>query len=110
MASSLYSTCLVQATATPGGTTAHTVVRGIAVYDVSVYSSGTNAGGLLTVKKAATAVTDDIACDTQNAVTRVLTMTAAQVSFAAGDTMNFVSQNAAAGVATVYGIITGSGV
>ncbi len=110
MASTLYSTCLVQATSTPSGTTAHTVVRGIAVYDVSLYCTGTVANAKLTLKKGANSVTDDMNCDTDGTVTRATTIDNAYVAFAAGDTMNFVATNAASGVITTYGFITGSGV
>lgn len=108
MAGTLYDAYLIQATVA-GANNSHTVVRAIEAYDATVYATGTNAGGSIEVRKAATALTNQIACDTANAVTRATTFDGAQRLFVAGDVMNFVVANAAAGVVTVHCFVTGSG-
>lgn len=108
MAGTLYDAYLVQATVT-GANNSHTVVRAIEAYDATVYATATNAGGSIEVRKAATALTNQIACAAANTVARATTFDNAQRLFAAGDVMNFVVANNATGVVTVHCFVTGSG-
>jgi hypothetical protein len=109
MAGSLFNGFLVQAGVGVGANVAHTVIRPLEVYDVGVYSRLTAVNATITAKKAAVAITDTIACDTDKAVTRASTIDGTQVSFVAGDILNFTSV-AADGVATAYCFVIGSGV
>lgn len=109
MAGLLYNGFLVQADVDVNATAAHTVVRPLEVYDVGVYSRLTSVNATITIKKAAVDITNNIACDTDKAVTRADTIDGTQVSFVAGETLNFTSVGAA-GVATAYCFVIGSGV
>lgn len=66
------------------------------VLDVIVVAKGSQAGGTITVKKTATAITDAIVCATDTAVTFAGTIDDAQHEIAAGGTLRVT----AAGVAT----------
>jgi len=109
MAGLLYNGFLVQADVAVNATVAHTVVRPMEVYDVGVYCELTAVNATITAKKAAVAITNNIACDTDKAVTRASTIDGTQVSFVAGETLNFTSVGAD-GVATAYCFVIGSGV
>lgn len=57
------------------------------VMDVIVQCRAANAGGTLTLKKGATAITDAIICAVDKVITRVGTIDDAQSTLAAGDTV-----------------------
>lgn len=72
------------------------------VLDAHAIATATNAGGTLTVRKAAAAITSAMVCAAAGTVGRTTTITTANYSFAAGDSMSFITNGAAdRGIAVV---------
>ena len=111
MAGTLYDPFLIQGVVTGGANQTHTVVRAIEIYDATVYATGAQAGGTITITTAAGAATDAIACETDTNVVRADEIDDANKLAAAGSTLTFTVAGAAtAGVATVHCFVTDSGV
>lgn len=110
MAGTLYESFLVQGVVTGGANQTHTVVRAIEVYDATVFATGAQAGGTVTITTAAGAVTDTIDCAVDGTIARADTIDDANKLAAAGSTLTFTVAGAAtAGVATAHCFVTGSG-
>lgn len=110
MAGTLYEAFLVQGVVTGGASQTHTVVRALEIYDASVYATGAQAGGTVTVTTATGAVTDAMACAVDGAISRADTINDARVLAPVASTLTFTAAGAAtAGVCTAHCFVTGSG-
>ena len=110
MAGTLYEGMLVSGVVVNGGTTTHTVVRPLELYDADNYATATKGGGTIQVQTAGGNFTNAMVCNTNNNLVRAADLTAANKLAAAGTTLSFVGGSASDGVATVYCFITGSGI
>ena len=109
MAGTLYDSFLVQGTVTAGGTTTHTAVRALEIYDAQVYATATNGGGTVKVTTPGGDLSDAMVCATDTNLVRADTMDSTNKLVAAAGTLSFVGAAAADGVATVHCFVTASG-
>ena len=80
----------------------YTMTRPADVLDTTVTATATSGGGTVTVGKGASAITNAIACATNNAVVRAGTIATANASLAVGDSLRVTTSNAAdRGIVTV---------
>ena len=109
MAGTLYDTFLVQGAVINGGTTTHTAIRALEVYDATVFATAANGGGTVKVTSSTGDITDTIACATDAAIDRADTIDGTKKLVVAGTNLSFVGASAADGIATAHCFVTGSG-
>jgi hypothetical protein len=110
MAGTLYEGMLVSGVVVNGGTTTHTVIRPLELYDADNYATATNGGGSIQIQTTGGNFTDVMTCNTENNLVRASDLTAGNKLAAAATTLSFVGGSSSDGVATVYCFITGSGI
>jgi len=110
MAGTLYEGFFVQGDVAGGGTTTHTTVRPLELYDAEVYATATAGGGTIKVTTAGGDFTNTMACATDTNIARATLLTFANKLAGTGTTISFVGASGASGTATVYCIVTGSGI
>ena len=110
MAGILYDGFALQGTTAGGASTTATLTRPVTFYDFTVYATAAQGGGTLTLQNAGVAITDAVACASDEAVTRAATFDDAQISANAGVVITFAAAGAAtAGVGNALCYVQGSG-
>lgn len=110
MAGVLYEGFTLQGTVTGGASTTATLTRAVTFYDFSVYATGAQGGGSITLQNAGNAISDAVACATDKAVARASTFDSDRISANAGVVITFAAAGAAtAGVANALCYVQGAG-
>mgnify|MGYP001340279313 CR=1 FL=1 len=110
MAGVLYDGFTLQGIVTGGANTTATLTRAVTFYDFSVFATGAQGGGTITLQNAGNAISDALACASDKAVARATTFDDAQISANAGVVITFaVAGGATAGVANALCYVQGSG-
>lgn len=73
----------------------YVVTRAGFVLDAFAICTAANASGTITVRKSSSAITSAIVCAVDTTVSRTTAINDANYSFAAGDTMSFITNGAA---------------
>ena len=111
MAGVLYDGFTLQGTVTGGASTTATLTRAVTFYDFSVFATGAQGGGTITLQNAGNAISDAVACATDKAVDRATTFDDAQINANSGVVITFAAAGAAtAGVGNALCYVQGAGV
>ena len=110
MAGVLYEGFTLQGTVAGGANTTATLTRAVTFYDFTVFATGAQGGGTITLQNAGVAISDALACASDKAVDRAATFDDAQISANAGVVVTFAAAGAAtAGVGNALCYVQSSG-
>lgn len=108
MAGNLYTPFIIQGTVAAGGTTTHTLVRPITIYNASNFATAGAGGGTVAINTAGGNAVTAWAMAVDGVVTNAVAGTPANLVAAAGTTLSFVGGGGSSGVVTVQCVTTDS--